>query len=159
MKTFHYLILTLVLVLGGVGFAVANSVTVNHTWDSVGNTLVSLGTCLSGESACVSESPDSYIMTRHVTTPSARVTSDTQIKASAGWVSHMTCAGTDTTSTAGTIILYDSLTETGTILQQWDVLVADYHIPVVLPIMAVAATGIYLGFTTTADVACTVFYK
>jgi len=159
MKTLHVLILSVALAIAGVGYAIANSVTVNHTWDAVGNTLVSLGTCISGESACVSESPNSYIMTRQVTTPSSRVTSDTQIKATAGWVSHMTCAGTDTASTAGTVILYDNTAESGTILQQWDVLVADYHTPVVFPILAVASTGIYLGFTTTADVACTVFYK
>jgi hypothetical protein len=66
---------------------------------------------------------------------------------------------TDATATAGTIIVYDSLTETGTVLQQFDVLAISYIYPVVLPIQAVAATGIYLGFTTTADMACTVFYK
>jgi hypothetical protein len=66
---------------------------------------------------------------------------------------------TDAAATAGTIIVYDSLTETGTVLQQFDVQAFAYVYPIVLPIMAVASTGIYLGFTTTADMACTVFYK
>lgn len=128
-------------------------------FDSAGNLVVSSGTCGGGESFCEGDDPDSYTRVRVHTTPSARITSDTQIKASAGWVSHMTCAGTDATATAGTIILYNSLTETGTILQQWDVLAVAYTNPIVFPIMAPAATGIYLGFTTTADVACTVFFQ
>ena len=127
--------------------------------DLAGNTRVTLGTCFGGDSHCEGDDPDSYLRVRTHTTPSARVTSDTQIKASAGWVSHMTCAGTDATATAGTIILYNNTAESGTILQQWDVLAVAYTNPIVFPIMAPAATGIYLGFTTTADVACTVFYK
>lgn len=102
---------------------------------------------------------EGYQRVRVHATPSARVTADTQIKASAGWVGWITCNPTDATATAGTIIIYDNTAESGTILQQWDVLAAAYTTPIILPIQAVASTGIYIGFTTTNDMACTVFYR
>lgn len=150
---------------GGPGSATAAAPTLTEggagyfSFDLAGNTRVTLGTCFGGDSHCEGDDPDSYLRVRTHTTPSARVTADTQIKASSGWVSHMTCAGTDATATAGTIILYNNTAESGTILQQWDVLAADYHSIQVFPILAPASTGLYLGFTTTNDVACTVFYK
>ncbi len=127
--------------------------------DLAGNTRVILGTCLAGESFCATDSPNSYIAVRTVMTPSAMTAVDAQIKATPGYVSHMICQGTDAAATAGTIILYDSLTETGTALYTFTVAALDYHIPMVLPITANAATGLYLGFTTTADVNCQVFYR
>lgn len=84
---------------------------------------------------------------------------DTQIKASAGFVHTVTCAGTDATATAGTIILYDNTAESGTKIWQWDVQAVALTSPVTVTLDAVAATGLYLGFTTTADVACTVTYR
>ncbi len=126
-------------------------------FDSAGNLVISPGVCLAGESFCVGDSPDSYIMVRPVTTPSAETNVDLQIRATPGYVSHMICTGTDAASVAGTIILYDSLTETGTVLYKHRVSALDNHNPVVLPITARAATGLYLGFTTTDDVYCTVF--
>ncbi len=66
MKTLHVLIFSCAIAIGGVGYAVANTLTVNHWLDSVGNLLVSLGTCISGESNCIADSPDSYIMVQPV---------------------------------------------------------------------------------------------
>lgn len=87
------------------------------------------------------------------------LTADTQIKASAGFVHTLICGGTDAAATAGQIVLYDSLTETGTIVYQWDVQAVAYPSPVVIPLDVVMLTGIYLGFTTTADMRCTVVYR
>lgn len=84
---------------------------------------------------------------------------DTQIKASAGFVHTVICAGTDATATAGTIILYDNTAESGTKIWQWDVQAVAITSPVTVILDTMATTGLYLGFTTTADVACTVSYR
>lgn len=84
---------------------------------------------------------------------------DTQIKASAGFVHSVVCAGTDATATAGTIILYDNTAESGTVIWRLDVAAVAMNTPSTVILDAVAATGLYLGFTTTADVACTVTYR
>jgi hypothetical protein len=89
---------------------------------------------------------------------SAKLAADAQIKAGAGYVELITCASADAAATAGTIVLYDSLTETGTELFRLEVIAA-YLAPVTTPIHAPAMTGIFLGFTTTADVNCWVNYR
>lgn len=90
---------------------------------------------------------------------SGEKTADAQIKAAAGYVERMICAGTDAAAVAGTIILYDSLSETGTVIYTLRLAALDYHVPMVLPIQYHAATGIYLGYTTTTDINCEVFYR
>lgn len=84
---------------------------------------------------------------------------DTQIKASAGFVHTVVCAGTDATATAGTIILYDNTAESGTVIWRLDVAAVAINTPFTVVLDTVATTGLYLGFTTTADVACTVSYR
>lgn len=150
---------------GGPGSATAASPTLVEggagyfSFDLGGNVRVTLGTCISGESTCKGDSPDSYIMVRPVMLSSGQKTGDAQILAGPGYVSHMTCQGTDAAATAGTIILHDALTETGTAIFTFTVAALDYHAPIVFPVLANFATGIYLGYTTTADVNCTVFYN
>lgn len=90
---------------------------------------------------------------------SGNKTADVQVKASAGFVHNLVCIGTDAAATAGTIILYDNTAESGTVVMSWAVQAAAYAQPVVFPLDVVMATGIYLGFTTTADVTCTVSYR
>jgi hypothetical protein len=159
MKTLHVFILSIALAIAGVGGAIALTPSMNNWLDTANNTLVSLGTCLSGESNCIADSPSSYIMVRNVMLSSGQKTADAQIKASAGYVSHMTCIGTDAAAVAGTIIIYDNTAESGTALFTFTVAALDYHTPMVFPIQVNAATGIYLGYTTTSDVNCTVFYQ
>ncbi len=88
----------------------------------------------------------------------AHVTADTQVKAGAGFLHTLTFAQTDAAPTAGSIIVYDSLTETGTILfsQTFTTDVFKAHSVI---IDCTFATGLYVGFTTTADVGCTVSYR
>lgn len=122
--------------------------------DTSGNLRVTLGTLFSGEDQTANvlrvEGQFSY---------SGNKTADVQIKASAGYVHNLVCIGTDAAATAGTIILYDNTAESGTIVMSWAVQAAAYAQPVVFPLDVVMTTGIYLGFTTTADVTCTVSYR
>jgi hypothetical protein len=90
---------------------------------------------------------------------SGEKTADAQIKSSAGYVDHMICAGTDNAAVAGTIILYDNTAESGTAIYTLRIAALDYHIPMVLPIQVATSTGIYLGYTTTTDVNCEVYYR
>jgi hypothetical protein len=90
---------------------------------------------------------------------SGNKTADVQVKASAGFVHNLVCIGTDAAATAGTIILYDNTAESGTVVLSWAVQAVAYTQPVVFPLDVVMTTGIYLGFTTTADVTCTVSYR
>ena len=111
-----------------------------------------------GEHIGVTEA-EGYQIVRGNLLSSGQKTADAQIKASPGYVSHMTCQGSDAAAVAGTIILYDATTETGTAVFTFTVAALDYHNPVVFPIMVDFASGIYLGYTTTSDMACTVFYR
>lgn len=116
---------------------------------------VSLATLISGE-----DQTNNVLRVEGQYSYKGYLTSDTQIKASAGLVNTITCQGTDATATAGTIILYDNTAESGTKIWQWDVQAVAVTSPVTIPNLgAVATTGLYLGFTTTADVACTVTYR
>ena len=123
-------------------------------YDTGGNKKVALGTLFSGEDQTANvlrvEGQFSY---------SGNKTADTQVKASAGYVHNLVCIGTDAAATAGTIILYDNTAESGTVVMSWAVQAAAYAQPVVFPLDVVMTTGIYLGFTTTADVTCTVSYR
>lgn len=140
--------------------ALAEGAAASFSFDLNNNARVTLGTCLSGESACVATSSDSYIMTRTDLLASTQKSADAQIKASAGYVGNLICTGDASAAAAGTIIVYDSLTETGTVLYTLNITLAlDYHLPMTIPINTSAATGIYLGYTTVSDVNCTVFYR
>lgn len=90
---------------------------------------------------------------------SGNKTADTAVKAAPGFVHQMVCIGTDAAATAGTIILYDNTAESGTVIFSWAVQAAAYAQPVVIPLDVTFAVGLYLGFTTTADVTCTVSYR
>lgn len=83
---------------------------------------------------------------------------DVQVKASAGVVHSVTFTQDDAAPTAGTIVLFDSLTETGTEILNWTLTTAVF-LPTTLILDGTFATGIYLGFTTTADVNVTVCYR
>lgn len=86
-----------------------------------------------------------------------RVTADGQIKASAGFVRHISFAATGTV-TAGTITLYNNTAESGTVL--WSGIIQVGTAPVTVPINAEASTGIYVGYDgTVANVATHVSWR
>lgn len=88
----------------------------------------------------------------------AVITADTQVSAGSGVLRSITIAQGDALPTAGSIIVYDSLTETGTILYS-ETLVATafngYTIHLGLPY----GTGLFIGFTTVADVNVTLNHR
>jgi hypothetical protein len=86
-----------------------------------------------------------------------RVTADGQIKASAGFVRHISFAATGTV-TAGTITLYNNTAESGTVL--WSGIIQVGTAPVTVPINADATLGIYVGYDgTVANVATHVSWR
>lgn len=89
---------------------------------------------------------------------SSRKTADGQVKGSAGFVHTVTIAPTTATPTAGLLTIYDSLTETGTILySEWIFATTPGHsVHLDVP----AATGIYVGYDgTLANVSVAVSYR
>jgi hypothetical protein len=83
---------------------------------------------------------------------------DTQVKSSAGFVHSLTFAPNDSAPTAGSFILYDSAAESGTQLFNM-AFTTTYFVPFSVILDVNAATGIYAGFTTTADVNVTISYR
>lgn len=86
------------------------------------------------------------------------VTSDTQIKKQPGVLHSLTFAQTDAVPTAGSIIVYDSLTEAGTVLYSETFTTTPFR-GYTVTLDVAFDTGLYIGFTTTADVGVTVSYK
>ncbi len=86
------------------------------------------------------------------------VTVDTQIKAGEGTLHTITFGQDDAAPTAGTIIVYDSLTETGTVLYKHTFTTAIFD-PLTITLDCYFGTGLFIGFTTTGDVGVTVTYR
>lgn len=87
-----------------------------------------------------------------------RVTADTQIKASAGFVHTITISPTTATPTAGLLTVYDNTAESGTIIySEWVFATTAGHS---VTIDSTAGTGIYVGYDgTLANVSCTVSWR
>lgn len=85
------------------------------------------------------------------------VTADVLVKSGSGFLHTITCSS-DTAATAGTIIVYDNTAESGMILWTWTISAVEYQ-PRTLIFDGTFATGLYVGYTTTADVTCTVSYR
>ncbi len=87
-----------------------------------------------------------------------RVTADGQIKAGAGFIHTVSISGLTATPTAGLLTLYDSLTETGTVIYaEWVFATVVGH-SVVLDVPF--ATGLYVGYDASlANAAVTISYR
>lgn len=94
----------------------------------------------------------------HRYTPSYKLTSDTLVKTGAGLVHTITFTCNDAAPTAGSIIIYDSTTETGSELLNHTFTTTPF-VPFTVILNASFATGLYVGFTTTADVNVFVSYR
>jgi hypothetical protein len=88
----------------------------------------------------------------------AVIAADAQIKAGAGFLHTITFSCNDAAPTAGSIIVYDSLTETGTQIFNHTFTTTPF-VPFTLTFDVSFATGLYVGFTTTADVNVSVSFR
>lgn len=83
---------------------------------------------------------------------------DTQVTAGVGKLRSVTFTQADAAPTAGSIVVYDSLTATGNKILDVTFTTGTF-LPVTVPLMVAYTTGIYVKFNTTADVNVTVSYK
>lgn len=88
-----------------------------------------------------------------------RVTADTQVKGTSGFVHTVTFAcPAVTTPTAGVITIYDSAAESGTaILTMY--FAAAYFLPFTVTLNGTCNTGIYVGYATVNNISVTVSYR
>lgn len=125
----------------------------NGPLDASGNTKVSLATLIAGEDLTNDvqkvEQRFSYAYLAGV---------DTAVKSGAGFVHTLTFTCIDAAPTAGTIIVYDNTAESGTIIYSETFTTTPFRAYSVL-IDSSFSTGLYVGFTTTADVGVTVSYR
>ena len=100
---------------------------------------------------------------RYLTIPAggtdAMVAADQLYKTGTGYVRSITCYS-DAAATAGTIALRDNIAAgAGNILWSFDVLAVAYTTPFTVELQTPFVVGLYLDFTTTADVKCMVRYR
>lgn len=100
---------------------------------------------------------------RYLTIPTggttAMIAADQLYKSGPGYVRGITCYS-DATATAGTIALLDNTAAgAGNTLWSFDVLAIAYNTPFTVDLQTSFSVGLYLDFTTTADVKCMVRYR
>jgi hypothetical protein len=83
---------------------------------------------------------------------------DAQVKAGPGVLHTLTFSCNDAAPTAGSVIVYDSLSETGTQIFNHTFTTTPF-VPTTVVLDVSFNTGLYIGFTTTADVNVTVSYR
>lgn len=89
---------------------------------------------------------------------STKLAADGQVKAGAGVLHSLTFTCDDAAPTAGSVVVYDSLTETGTQIYEETFTTTPFRGYTVI-LDSNFSTGLFVGFTTTADVNCTVTYR
>ena len=89
---------------------------------------------------------------------SAVAVADVQIKSSAGFLHSVTFSCADAIPTAGDIKIFDNTAESGTLVFHHNFTVSPF-MPFTIILDYVMATGIYIGFTTTADVNVSCAYR
>lgn len=120
--------------------------------DAAGNQLVTLGTKLAGE-----DLTNNRMMVEH-SYSGVRYTSDQLVKSGAGFLHAVTFGGTDAVPTAGSIVIYDNTAESGTVIFSENITTTPFQAYTVILDVAFS-TGLYIGFTTTADVGVTPSYR
>lgn len=126
---------------------------VTSQYDINGNQKVTQGTLLAGED-----------LTNDVQKVEQRFSyaycagADTSVKSGAGFLHTITFSQIDAAPTAGTIIIYDNTAESGTIIFSSTWTTAVFY-PTTITLDVSFSTGLYIGFTTTADIGVTVSYR
>ena len=119
-----------------------------------------LATTLAGEdvNADVQKTEERY-STIPIGGTDAMIAADQLYKSGPGYVRSITCYS-DATATAGTIALRDNTAAgAGNILWSFDVLAVAYNTPFTVDLQTPFSIGLYLDFTTTADVKCMVRFR
>lgn len=121
--------------------------------DANGNTKVTQATAIAGE-----DLNNDVLKTEQRFSYAYIAGTDTQVKSGSGFLHTLTFTCIDAAPTAGTIIVYDSLTETGTIIysETFDTTAFRGH---TVTLDVTFGTGLYVGYTTTNDVGVTVSYR
>jgi hypothetical protein len=88
---------------------------------------------------------------------SGTITGDTAVCTGAGILHAIIFSQNDAAPTAGTVIVYDNTAESGTVLFKHEFTTGVFQ-PVVVTLDIPFSTGIYAGFTTTADVNVIITY-
>lgn len=130
--------------------------------DADSNVGTTLATTLAGEDVSndVQKTEERY-STIPIGGTTAMIAADQLYKPGPGYVRGIDCYGTDAAATAGTISLLDSTAAgSGNVLWSRTILAADYSIAgIKSDLQTPFAVGLYLDFTTTADMACIVRYR
>lgn len=120
--------------------------------DANGNLKVTLGTTISGEDVT------NDVLKVEQRNTILNCTADTLVKTGAGFLHTVTFSATGT-STAGWITLFDSTSETGTVIQQF-YLPAALGAPVTITYDGSFGTGLYVGYGTSVSlIGVTVSYR
>lgn len=120
--------------------------------NAAGDLSVNLNTKIAGE-----DLTNNRMMVEH-SYSGVRYTSDTLVKSGAGFLHAVTFGGTDAAPTAGSIIFYDNTAESGTVIFSENITTTPFQAHTVILDVAFS-TGLYIGFTTTADVGVTPSYR
>ena len=114
---------------------------------------VTLNTLVSGE-----DQTNDVIKNEQQFSYSAVAVADVQVKGAAGFLHTVTISCNDAAPTAGSLIIYDSLTETGTVVFNHTFTTTPF-MPFTVLLNYKMLTGIYLGFTTVGDVNVSCGYR
>lgn len=128
--------------------------------DADSNVGTTLATTLAGEDVAndVQKTEERYL-TIPIGGTDAMVSADQLYKSGPGYVRSITCYS-DATATPGTIALRDNTAAgAGNILWSFDVLAIAYNTPFTVDLQTPFSVGLYLDFTTTADVKCMARYR
>ena len=128
--------------------------------DADSNVGTTLATTLAGEDVSndVQKTEERYL-TIPTGGTTAMIAADQLYKSGPGYVRGITCYS-DATATAGTIALLDNTAAgAGNTLWSFDVLAIAYNTPFTVDLQTPFSIGLYLDFTTTADVKCLVRYR
>ena len=86
-------------------------------------------------------------------------TADTLVKTGPGELHSLTFSESDAAPTAGSIIIYDNTAESGTAILYSETFTTTTFRGYTVVLDVAFSTGLYVGFTTTADVNCMVAYS
>lgn len=130
----------------------ANGGTPEIQADVNGNLKQTLATTIAGE-----DITNDVLKTEHRYSY-VNISADTAVKSGAGFLHTLTFAQIDAAPTAGTIIVYDNTAESGTVIFSSTWTTAVFY-PTTVTLDVSFSTGLYVGFTTTADIGVTVSYR